>query len=333
MNRNRIELLLILTLFATIITSSPIFHQSAAENSFTFVIHGPAQVYLVYPNGTEIPVSNGTYYFTGIMGVYVQAPQGYNLYVNGEKIPLYYLRFFNTSETFIIYAIPVYDTLTINLEGNGYVVLHFQNGTEVELTTSASFKVLNTTFVYITSTTPFMVDRNTMVTHYFGENITSNTTWNVIFNPPTPKGYVNITVILYNQGTVNMIVYNSTLYPFLITILTNVTLNHTESFLVPKGYRIAFYSYTYNFTVNDKPAVYMLKDGYYLGYFGTAKYNSTIIIVFYKAKTTHAVQTSTSISTSTTSHSTAQTRIAYVAIGIALVATAVYIAIKFRSKS
>ena len=335
----RMELLLIFLIL--IATATTVYH-SATENSFTFAIHGPAEVFLVYPNGTKIQVDNGTYSFTGIMGVYIQAPQGYDLYVNGLEIPSYYMRYFNSSATFIIYAIPEYDTLTINLNGSGTAVLHFLNGTEEELTSSTSFKVLNTTYVWITSTTPFMIDRDTMVTHYFGENITANTTWNVIFNPPTPQGYVNITVILYNPGIVNMTVYNVTLFPYLETYLTLVTLNHTESFLVPKGYRIAFYSYTCDFTVNDQKAFYMLKGGYYYYYFGTAKYNNKIIIVFTQTKTTSTTSTTTTtitkppatsssaITTTTQSKPSGKNSafIVYAAIGTMLLVSAIYIAIK-----
>jgi len=327
----RMELLLI---FLILISTATTVYHSATENSFTFAIHGPAKVFLVYPNGTKIQAGNGTYYFNGIMGVYIQAPQGYDLYVNGEKIPLYYVRYFNSSATFIIYAIPEYDTLTINLNGSGTAVLHFLNGTEEELTSSTSFKVLNTTYVWITSTTPFMIDRDTMVTHYFGENITANTTWNVIFNPPTPQGYVKITVRTINQGAVNMTVYNTTTY------LTLAEINGSESFLVPKGYEIAFYSYTNNFTVDNQQSIYIFKGGYNYYYYGTSKYNSTIILVFYKMKSTSTTSTTTITKPPATSSSTITTTtqskpsgknsafIVYAAIGAVLLISVIYIAVK-----
>ena len=178
-------------------------------------------------------------------------------------------------------TIHINDILTINLIGNGNIVLHLQNGTEEELMTSTSIKVLNGTYVWITSTIPFMVDRYTMVTNYFGENVTANTVWNVIFNPKISQeeGYTNITVVLLNQGVVNMVVYNDT------TRLTLVTINHTESFLVPKGYSISFYS-NEKFLLVDKNERYPSNYHYgtdYSQYFDyrAVEHNITVFIVFY----------------------------------------------------
>jgi len=340
-----VPLLIFLVLFSISIVPSLMVNADGYIKYLTFTIHGPAEVFLVYPNGTKIPVGNGTYQFEGYMGVYIKAPQGYNLYVNGTKIYPYFSRFFNSSTTFIINAIPVYYTLTINPIGNGTVMLHFLNGSTEELTSSTSFEVLNTTYIWVTSTTPFMINKNTMITNYFGENITGNTTWNVIFNPPKPQGYVNINVRTINQGTVNMTVYNTTTY------LTVVKINSSESFLVPKGYQIAFYSYTNNFTVDNQQSIYILKGGYNYYYYGTSKYNSVIIIVFYntiKSITTTRITTSTTSSigaTSTpisTSLSQTQTStpsgnnslLPYAIIGAILIVFGAYIAIKeFRKES
>ena len=342
-----LPLLIFLVLFSISIFPSLTVNAGGYIKYLTFTIHGPAEVFLVYPNGTKVPIGNGTYQFEGYMGVYVTVPQGYDLYINGTKIYPYYMRYFNSSATFIIYAIPVYYTLTINLTGNGTAMLHFLNDTEEELTSSTSFKVLNTTYVWITSTTPFMIDRDTMVTHYFGEKIIANTTWNVIFNPQTPQGYVKISVTTVNQGTVNMTVYNTTTY------LTLVEINSSESFLVPKGYQIAFYSYTNNFTVDNQHSIYIFKGGYNYYYYGTAKYNSSIIIVFFnttKSTTTTRTVTSTNSSTIVSSTSTptlssssqSQTKppsannplLPYAIIGAVLVVFGAYIAIKeFRKES
>ena len=177
-------------------------------------------------------------------------------------------------------TIHINDILTINLIGNGSVILHLQNGTEEELTTSTSIKVSNGTYVWITSTVPFMVDRCTMVTNYFGENVTANTVWDITFNPKMPQeGYTNITVVLLNQGVVNMVVYNDT------TRLTLVAINHTESFLVPKGYSISFYS-NEKFLLIDKNEGYSFSYHYgteYLQYFDyrAVEHNITAFIVFY----------------------------------------------------
>lgn len=161
------------------------------------------------------------------------------LFILPLLIPNYYSTTKSTTTT--------YDTLTIKLTGNGTILLHFLNGTKEKLTSSTTLKVLNTTYIWITSTTPFMVDRNTMITNYFGENITTNTILNVTFNPPIQQGYVNITMIILNQGVLNMKIYNDTTY------LTLVQINHTESFLMPKGYFIDFHS--------DKKFFLIIKNG------------------------------------------------------------------------
>jgi len=245
------------------------------EHTITIIVYGDAQVFLCFPiNGSAVPIGNGTYYFSHIIGILAYAPQGYDLYVNGTEFHQYYGKLFNVSTVLVIDAFPVYDKLNINLNQNGSIILHFLNGTEEELTSSASFTVLNTTYIWLTSSIPFMVDKGTMITNYFGEYITGNTTWNITFNPPIPQNYLNVSVKIINQGAVNMTVYNGTTY------LSKITLTHTESFLIPKGYSIGFYSYKDNFTVNDKEAFFMKNKGYSVYYYGIVKYNTTIIIIF-----------------------------------------------------
>ena len=263
------------------------------EHSLTFIIYGSARVSIVYPNMTKISVSNGTYYFTGYVAVLAETLHGYNLYVNGAKYYPFYSKIFNSSATLIINTTPIYYTLTINLKSNGNAELHFLNGTVKELTSSISLNLLNDTYVWLTSETPFMVDKNTMITNYFGENITINTTWNVFFNPLTPKGYLNVTVKIINQGVVNMTVYNGT------TFLTLITLNHTESFLVPKGYFVTFYSYENNFTINNREALYIYNKGYTYYSYGTVKHDIIIIIIFPTKTTTNTTASTATMSTST----------------------------------
>ena len=272
MKRNIKTFLVFLFIFAII---PSVFNANTVNNKHTLIlnIEGPAQVYLIYPNGTKIQVGSGIYHFSDYVAVLALAPHGYQLYVNGTEYLLYYSALFNSSTSLIISAIPIYYTLTINFENNGTVELHFLNGTVEVLSTSKTFKVLNNTFAWITSSTPFMVNRNTMVTHYFGENITSNTTWNVIFNPPLPQGYLKINVGIVGNETINIIIKNNT------AILTNVTIDHNETFLVPKGYSVDFYSYN-NFTVNGKEALYMFGKGYNYYYYGPIIHNTSIIIIF-----------------------------------------------------
>jgi len=133
--------------------------------------------------------------------------------------------------------------LKINLINNGYLTIYFPNGSKENITESTFLKVKNNTCITVTSSMPFIINNDKIIVNYFSEDIHTNTIWNITFYSLIPQGYVNVTVTVNGQGHLNIIIYNHT------TNLTIISINHTRTFFVPKGYYITFYSYQNQFMV------------------------------------------------------------------------------------
>ena len=99
---------------------------------------------------------------------------GYYFTVNGTKYYYEYAQMFYNDTTLIINVSPDYITLNVNLRG-GNITLVFSNGTAVELSHSASFRVLNNTQIEIYSPNSNYLIVNGEKTLYYFATLTNET--------------------------------------------------------------------------------------------------------------------------------------------------------------
>ena len=188
--------------------------------------------------------------------------------------------------------------LAINVIGEGSATVTIfappPNGSIVtlNLTHSVTLKVPESSIVTVKSSEPFWLGQGTMVTKYFEQVVSRNTTWDVYFNPSnvvySPSYYKVISVELSNIKSVNISIVNQT------TIFTTLQLNKTTNLFIPKTTTELIFVSFQNFSVNGASAIY----GRY-GYDLYVNANVSTFVVSGVSNLTTALTTTTTPATST----------------------------------
>ena len=147
-----------------------------------------------------------------------------------------------------------YVTLAINIYGNGNLTVYLHNFTTITLNHSATFKVPVDEYIYISSNKSFFMGKGTMISNWFGENITANTTWNVDFNIQNivlpSSEYAKVKFEVENISNIILTIHNETAVFYYTTLNSSETL----TLMVPKGSTITFTAVGENFSVNGESA-------------------------------------------------------------------------------
>ena len=250
-------------------------------------------------------------------------------------------------------SVTQYVTLTINIIGNGSLTVYFHNFTTITLNHSATFKVPVDEYVYIYSNKSFFMGKGTMISNWFGENITANTTWNVNFNVQNivlpPSEYAEVKIEVENISNIILTIHNETAVFYYTTLNSSETL----TLMVPKGSTITFTAVGENFSVNGESAEFIKNaDLYEFNYHNvensitfiitpgtlititstitTSTLPRTTVITLPVSNTTITAHTGTVIATSTTSRGVSP--VVYAIIAVIVVILVAFLVLRMMRK-